>query len=45
MLPRTFDICESFPNVDEAQWRALVEQDLNGAPFERKLVTHTYEGL
>lgn len=45
MLPRTFDICESFPNADEAQWRALVEQDLNGAPFERKLITHTYEGL
>lgn len=45
MLPRTFDICESFPNVDEAQWRAMVEQDLNGAPFERKLITHTYEGL
>ncbi len=45
MLPRTFDICESFPNVDEAHWRALVEQDLNGAPFERRLVTHTYEGL
>lgn len=45
MLPRTLDSCESFPNVDEAQWRALVEQDLNGAPFERRLVTHTYEGL
>ena len=26
-------------------WRAQVERDLRGAPFERKLVSHTYEGI
>ncbi|MEM7622022.1 MAG: methylmalonyl-CoA mutase family protein [Planctomycetota bacterium] len=26
-------------------WHATVLKDLNGAPFEKKLVTHTYEGI
>src|SRR6516165_4343783 len=34
-----------FPPVDYAAWRALAEADLQGAPFEQKLVTHTYEGI
>jgi len=27
------------------QWRALVERDLGGVPFEKRLVTRTYEGI
>ncbi len=34
-----------FPEISEDQWRALVERDLRGAPFEKRLITHTYEGL
>ncbi|MDX2131339.1 MAG: methylmalonyl-CoA mutase family protein [Planctomycetota bacterium] len=45
MLPKTLDTAQQFPRVSEASWRALVEIDLQGAPFERRLVTHTYEGI
>ncbi|MEM6332833.1 MAG: acyl-CoA mutase large subunit family protein [Planctomycetota bacterium] len=27
------------------QWRELVERDLKGVPFEKKLITRTYEGI
>ncbi|EMI44668.1 methylmalonyl-CoA mutase subunit beta [Rhodopirellula sp. SWK7] len=38
-------IADDFPPVDYDTWRATVEADLKGAPFERKLVSHTYEGI
>ncbi len=44
-LTTDFTIREDFPPADYDQWRALVEADLKGAPFEKKLVTHTYEGI
>lgn len=44
MLPRTLDPA-SFPPAHLQQWRDLVDADLNGAPFEKRLVTHTYEGI
>jgi methylmalonyl-CoA mutase len=34
-----------FPPVTYAEWRAVVEQDLKGVPFEKKLVTRTPEGI
>lgn len=34
-----------FPPVGYETWRALVERDLKGAPFEKRLVTQTYEGV
>jgi methylmalonyl-CoA mutase len=40
-----FTIKDDFPPVDYETWRASVQADLKGAPFERKLVTHTYEGI
>ena len=49
MLPRKLEITSVFGDepVESARrrWRALVEADLKGAPFERRLVTHTYEGI
>lgn len=36
---------QEFPPVGVDAWRAAVEQDLEGAPFDKKLVTRTYEGL
>ncbi|MGD8453471.1 MAG: methylmalonyl-CoA mutase family protein [Phycisphaerae bacterium] len=45
MLPPQPDLAEDFPPVPYENWRQLVEEDLNGAPFERRLVTHTYEGV
>lgn len=41
----SFTIRDDFPAADYDQWRKLVEVDLKGAPFEKKLVTHTYEGI
>lgn len=41
----TFSIREDFPPVDYQQWRDLVEESLKGASFDKKLVTHTYEGV
>lgn len=45
MLPRDPGIAGAFAPVSLDAWRAAVEQDLNGASFERRLVTHTYEGI
>lgn len=44
-MDRTPITTDAFPPVTVEQWRAAVDADLKGAPFERKLVTHTYEGL
>ncbi|TWU29781.1 methylmalonyl-CoA mutase subunit beta [Bythopirellula polymerisocia] len=45
VLPSEFTIADDFPAISYQQWRSLVEEDLKGAPFEKKLVTHTYEGI
>lgn len=45
MTDSTFAIANDFQGVDYATWRKAVEADLKGVPFERKLVTHTYEGI
>lgn len=45
MLPRTLDLASDFPPADLSKWRALVEADLSGTPFDKELVTHTYEGI
>ncbi len=44
-LTDEFTIQDDFPPVDYEQWRQVVEESLRGAPFEKKLVTHTYEGI
>lgn len=36
---------EPFPRPSLAEWRALVERDLKGAPYAKKLQTQTLEGL
>jgi methylmalonyl-CoA mutase len=45
MLATEFTIRDDFAPVRYEDWRALAEADLQGAPFEQKLVTHTYEGI
>jgi methylmalonyl-CoA mutase len=45
MLAPEFSLLEDFPPVDYDAWRPLAEADLEGASFEQKLVTHTYEGI
>jgi methylmalonyl-CoA mutase len=38
-------LAAEFPPATEQQWRKLVDGLLKGAPFERKLVAKTYDGL
>jgi methylmalonyl-CoA mutase len=45
MLAPEFTLRGDFPPASHEAWRALAEADLAGAPFEQKLVTHTYEGI
>jgi methylmalonyl-CoA mutase len=45
MLDPEFTLQDDFPPVGYDEWRALAEADLEGAAFEQKLVTHTYEGI
>jgi methylmalonyl-CoA mutase len=45
MLAPEFTIQDDFPPAGYNDWRALAEADLDGASFEQKLVTHTYEDL
>jgi len=45
MLDPEFSLGDDFPPASYDEWRALAEADLEGASFEQKLVTHTYEGI
>jgi methylmalonyl-CoA mutase len=45
MLAPEFTLQDDFPPISYEAWRSLAEADLEGAPFEQKLVTHTYEGI
>ena len=38
-------LAAEFPAATREQWRKLVENVLKGAPFDKKLVTQTYDGL
>ena len=38
-------LASDFPAPDEAAWRRLVDKTLDGQPFEKKLVSRTYEGV
>jgi methylmalonyl-CoA mutase len=45
MLASDFTLRDDFPPVGHDEWRPMAEADLEGASFEQKLVTHTYEGI
>jgi methylmalonyl-CoA mutase len=45
MLAPELTIRDDFPPAGYDEWRTLAEADLEGATFEQKLVTHTYEGI
>jgi methylmalonyl-CoA mutase len=34
-----------FPPVSYDDWRKLVETELKGAPFDKRMFTATYEGI
>ena len=45
MLDPEFTLRVDFPPAGYDEWRALAVADLEGASFEQRLVTHTYEGI
>src|SRR5262245_59675847 len=44
-VPDELPLAAEFPPATREQWRALVEGVLKGAPFDKKLVGRTYDGL
>ena len=44
-LPSEFSIQDDFPPVQYDQWREVVDQMLAGAPFDKRLVSQTYDGI
>ncbi|TWT81980.1 Methylmalonyl-CoA mutase small subunit [Planctomycetes bacterium CA13] len=45
MSTSKLSVKDDFPTVEYETWRTTVEETLHGAPFEKKLVSHTYEGI
>jgi len=45
MAEKKEKLFDQFPPVSTAEWRAKVEADLKGAPFDKKLVWRTNEGF
>lgn len=41
----TSPLLSEFPPVSYDEWRKLVEAELKGAPFDKKMFTATYEGI
>ncbi|MBK7867273.1 MAG: acyl-CoA mutase large subunit family protein [Ignavibacteriales bacterium] len=44
-LPKEFKLRDEFAPSSYRDWRALAEVDLKGVPFEKKLITKTYENI
>ena len=45
MIAKEFALESDFPRIDYANWRKGVEGELKGIPFDKKMVSHTYEGI
>jgi len=43
--PTPNPLLSEFPPTSYADWRRLVEAELKGAPFDKKMFTDTYEGI
>ena len=45
MISKDLDIAADFPPATYEEWRRNAEAELKGAPFEKKLVGRTFEGI
>jgi len=45
MIEKQLKILDDFVPVSYDIWKAQAEADLKGVPFEKKVMTHTYEGI
>ena len=44
-VPSAGQLLADFPSVTYDDWRKVVEAELKGAPFDKKMFTATYEGI
>jgi len=45
MIAKEFSLGSDFPRIDYSTWRKAVEATLKGAPFEKKMISRTYDGI
>ena len=45
MIEKELKILDDFPPVSYDAWKAQAVADLKGVPFEKKMITHTYDGI
>jgi methylmalonyl-CoA mutase len=44
-LSDKLDLKKDFPYTSFDEWKKVAEKDLKGQPFDKKLITKTYEGI
>ncbi len=44
-IAKELQLKSGFPKVDEPTWQQLAEKELRGAPFAKRMITHTYDGI
>ncbi|MBN1632637.1 MAG: acyl-CoA mutase large subunit family protein [Ignavibacteria bacterium] len=44
-LSEKLNLKQCFPEVSYDEWKKVVEKDLKGQPFDKKLITKTYDGI
>ena len=44
-LNNELHVLDDFPAVSYEEWKAKASADLKGVPFEKKMITHTYDEL
>ena len=44
-LNNELHVLDDFPAVSYEEWQAKATADLKGVPFEKKMITHTYDEL
>ena len=44
-IAKEFHLGSDFPKIDHAMWRQQVEVELKGAPFAKRMISQSYEGI
>ena len=44
-IATAFQLGSDFPKIDYSTWRKQVEVDLKGAPFDKRMLSRSYEGI
>ena len=44
-IAKEFQLGSDFPKIDQGMWRKQVEAELKGAPFDKRMLSRSYEGI